>query len=186
MAQSRRRAFAIHQKWRHWRARIQPKGLRDLRGKRTKQRVSLRRHGDGDISSLTPTQREQLYAAHSLMLHNLGGSYHRNSRRRSHRILACCSKAIWLAAPTHNHLAEIPDWAVRGPPPRTLSRRYWVKPMAASNATDRTERVELIARDLRAYADAGMEPMFAAKLRAAAEEIERSRGLRKTPPCGPD
>jgi hypothetical protein len=57
--------------------------------------------------------------------------------------------------------------------------------MAASKATDRAERVELIARDLRAYADAGMEPMFAAKLRAAAEEIESARALRQTP-CGPD
>jgi len=45
--------------------------------------------------------------------------------------------------------------------------------MPSNSATDMSERADLIVRDLRAYADSGMEPTFAAKLRAAAEEIER-------------
>jgi hypothetical protein len=45
--------------------------------------------------------------------------------------------------------------------------------MLAISATDLSERADAIVRDLRSYADSGMEPVFAAKLRAAAEEIER-------------
>lgn len=45
--------------------------------------------------------------------------------------------------------------------------------MTDSMATDKAERIVTIARDLRAYADSGTEPTFAAKLRAAAEEIEQ-------------
>ena len=43
-------------------------------------------------------------------------------------------------------------------------------------ATDRTSR---IARDLRAYADAGMEPAFATKLLAIAAELEALVGTHK-------
>ncbi len=42
---------------------------------------------------------------------------------------------------------------------------------------DRTSRV---ARDLRAYADAGMDPAFAIKLLAIAAELEALVGLHKT------
>lgn len=45
--------------------------------------------------------------------------------------------------------------------------------MPASSLTESTDRSSAIARDLRAYADSGMDPAFAAKLRAAAEEIEQ-------------
>jgi hypothetical protein len=45
--------------------------------------------------------------------------------------------------------------------------------MPGRNGADSAERIIAIARDLRAYAQSGMEPAFAAKLVAAAEEIER-------------
>jgi hypothetical protein len=43
-------------------------------------------------------------------------------------------------------------------------------------STDHTSR---IARDLRAYADAGMEPVFANKLLAIAAELEALAGARE-------
>ena len=45
------------------------------------------------------------------------------------------------------------------------------------NNADRTSR---IARDLRAYADAGMEPTFAVKLLAIAAELEALAGPRES------
>jgi hypothetical protein len=40
------------------------------------------------------------------------------------------------------------------------------------NAGEGAQRAGEIARDLRAYADSGMDPTFAAKLLAAAAELE--------------
>jgi hypothetical protein len=45
------------------------------------------------------------------------------------------------------------------------------------NAAEGAQRAGEIARDLRAYADSGMDPAFAAKLLAAAAELEARLAL---------
>ena len=50
------------------------------------------------------------------------------------------------------------------------------KPSSAERSSDLTGQV---ARDLRTYADAGMDPLFAAKLRAIAAELDVLTGTRK-------